>query len=118
MMTTEDSKQTELINVPISADGIRIIHRAHSEEVGHAYLYVLKNDLHERPFGFMEDVFVNEGHRNEGLGKSLVRTVIAEAKRRNCYKLVATSRTERDQVHSFYEHLGFTDHGKEFRITF
>jgi hypothetical protein len=44
--------------------------------------------------------------------------VIAEAKRRDCYKLIATSRYARDRSHALYARLGFTDHGKEFRMDF
>jgi len=58
--------------------GVRFSLREHGREVGHAYLYVLKNDLHDRPFGFMEDVFVDEGERGRGGGTLLTNAVITE----------------------------------------
>ena len=90
-----------------------------SEEVGRARLYVLENDLHRgKMFGLMEDVFINEDYRGEGIGSELVREIIQEARDRNCYKLICTSRYENKKVHMMYEGLGFRDHGKEFRINF
>jgi GNAT superfamily N-acetyltransferase len=78
----------------------------------------LRNDLHNQPFGFMEDVYVAEEMHGQGLGASLVEKVIAMAKERGCYKLVATSRYPREKIHQLYIKLGFKDYGKEFRIDF
>jgi GNAT superfamily N-acetyltransferase len=105
----------ELKTQRIEAYGIRITHEVDGEEVGRAYLYVMTNDLHKEPFGFMEDVFVKDGHRKGGLGSVLVNKVIEEARKAGCYKIVATSRTERPKVHDLYIRLGFYDQGKEFR---
>jgi len=33
-------------------------------------------------------------------------------------ELIATSRHARQRVHALYARLGFTDHGKEFRMDF
>ncbi|MEK7681142.1 MAG: GNAT family N-acetyltransferase [Patescibacteria group bacterium] len=86
------------------------------KEVARATLYVLKNDLHKEPFGFIEDVFVDESLRGQGVGTKLAREIIEEAKRHGCYKIIATSRHIRENVHRFYEKLGFTNYGLEFRI--
>ena len=102
--------------VPVLATGIRIAEKVRGKEVGHAFLYFLVNDLHKEPFGFMEDVFVEDGYRCRGFGVALVQRVIDEARRRGCYKLVATSRYSRDRVHAMYQKLGFKDCGHEFRI--
>lgn len=87
-------------------------------EIGRAYLYLLKNDLHQQPFGFIEDVFIEEPHRGQGFGSLLIKKIISEAKTRSCYKLICTSRYKNTKVHQLYEKLGFSDHGKEFRINF
>lgn len=86
--------------------------------IGRAFLYVLKNDLHREPFGFLEDVFVEEAHRGRGLGGDLVKAVVAEAKARGCYKLICTSRHSNAKAKMFYEKFGFRDHGAEFRMDF
>ena len=101
-----------------NCSGVKITAEIDGKEVGRAYLYLMNNDLHKRPFGFMEDVFVNEDCRSKGVGKELVNKIIEKAKENNCYKLVCTSRYEKEKVHMLYEKLGFSDHGKEFRIDF
>jgi len=102
----------------INAGGIKFFMEQDGEEVARAYLYVLKNDLHEEPFGFLEDVFVSENLRGGGLGTELLKEVIETAKKNKCYKIVATSRHARPKVHALYERLGFKDWGKEFRMNF
>ena len=102
----------------ITGQGIKFFVSTDGREVGRAYLYLLRNDLHDVPFGFMEDVFVDESQRSTGLGTSLVTRVIEEARERGCYKLICTSRYEKPRVHGLYERLGFKGHGKEFRIDF
>lgn len=100
------------------ASGIRFSFVRDGQEIARARLYVLKNDLHKEPFGFMEDVYVDESARNEGWGKKIVQSVIDRVKKEGCYKLVATSRSERGSVHTLYEKLNFQEKGKEFRIDF
>ncbi|MDP3728632.1 MAG: GNAT family N-acetyltransferase [bacterium] len=102
----------------IDVYGIKFYIEEKDKELGRAYLYILRNDLHQRPFGFLEDVFVDGSVRGEGLGRSLVQKVIEEARSQNCYKLICTSRYAKPKVHDLYLRLGFLDHGKEFRINF
>src|SRR6266404_9593347 len=104
--------------VRVRAYGVKVTNSLKGKVVGRAYLYVMTNDLHERPFGLLEDVFVEPDHRGGEIGTTLVKRVIAEAKRHHCYKLIATSRHARDRVHALYARLGFTDYGKEFRMDF
>ncbi|MGF1590921.1 MAG: GNAT family N-acetyltransferase [Pleurocapsa sp.] len=98
------------------AKGIRISITENDLEVGRAYIYLIQNDLHDRPFGLMEDVYVNESYRGKGIGSELAKKVIETAKESNCYKLIATSRISRPKVHELYQNLGFSQHGIEFRI--
>ena len=101
----------------ISATGIKFYIKEGNKEIARAYLYLLNNDLHDKPFGLMEDVFVDESLRGQGIGTKLVEKIIEEARKR-CYKLICTSRYQKPEVHRLYEKLGFKDHGKEFRIDF
>jgi GNAT superfamily N-acetyltransferase len=98
------------------AKGIRISVTDEGVEIGRAYIYLMHNDLHEQPFGLMEDVYVDEIYRGKGVGSELVKKVIEVAKEANCYKLIATNRTSKPKVHELYQRLGFTQHGVEFRI--
>ena len=99
-----------------TAQGIRFSVRDGAQEIARAYLYLMHNDLHDAPFGLMEDVYVDESRRGGGLGTDLVREVVAAAREAGCYKLIATSRTSRPRVHELYRRLGFESHGVEFRI--
>jgi GNAT superfamily N-acetyltransferase len=86
------------------------------KRVGRAFLFIIYNDLHQKPYGLLEDVFVEEEYRGKGIGKELVKQVIKKAKEIGCYKLIATSRFEREHVHRLYENLGFKKWGYEFRL--
>ena len=102
----------------VEAEGIRVSVTDDGVEVGRAYLYLMVNDLHNQPFGLMEDVYIDEAYRGKGVGSELVKLVIKLAQEANCYKLIATSRTARSKVHELYQRLGLTQHGIEFRINF
>jgi GNAT superfamily N-acetyltransferase len=84
--------------------------------LGSAYLYIMFNDLHKEPFGFLENVFVAEESRGKGIGTKLVKSAVDVAKKQNCYKIICTSRYTKDEVHAWYVKLGFKDYGKEFRM--
>lgn len=86
--------------------------------VGRAFLYILYNDLHEEPFGFLEDVFVDDAYRGGGIGQGLVEAAKKEAQAQGCYKLIFTARNVKPKTQEWYIKLGFTDWGKEFRIDF
>lgn len=86
------------------------------KEIGRAYLYVLNNSLRDVPFGFIEDVFVSEDYRGQGIGTKLVNEAIKEAKEQKCYKIIMTSRYSRKNVHKLYKKIGFSDWGKEFKM--
>lgn len=101
----------------IKARGIKFFIEQDGTEVARAYLYIL-NNIHEQPFGFMEDVFVDENFRSQGLGRKLIEELIKVAQQNNCYKLIGTSRQARTKVHDLYRRLGFKDWGKEFRMDF
>ncbi len=86
--------------------------------LGWAILCVIFNERHDEPYGLMENVYVDRKHRGHGIGTRLVEAVIKEAQARGCYKLIATSRHEKKEVHGLYERFGMKNHGLEFRITF
>jgi GNAT superfamily N-acetyltransferase len=99
-----------------NAHGVRLSISHDGREIARAYLYVMTNDLHQAPFGLLEDVYVDESHRGAGLGAILVREVVGAAREAGCYKLIATSRNSRPKVHELYRRLGLEDHGIEFRM--
>ena len=84
--------------------------------LGRTSLFLIFNDLHPEPYGLMEDVFVDESLRGQGIGSQLVKIVIEEAKKLGCRKLIAQSRHSKVEVHRLYEKLGFKNHGLNFRM--
>jgi len=105
----EQEIQTKAIKYTIEEDG---------NVVGRVSLFFIVNDLHEEPYGLIEDVFVDDTQRGKGIGTKLIQHVIDEAKKHGCRKLIAQSRYGKNGIHLLYERLGFTDHGKNFRMDF
>lgn len=95
---------------------IRLSAQINEQEVGHVYLYLIYNDLHQAPYGLFEDIQVNEDVRGQGTGGQLAQALIAEAKKQGCYKIIANSRSTRPEIHAWYVRLGFAEYGKEFRM--
>ena len=106
----------EINKKEVTASGVKFFIEQDGQEVARAFLYIMKNGLHKEPFGFLEDLFVDESLRGQGIGTKLLNMVITEAKNIGCYKLVATSRHERDLVHKMYEKAGFENFGIEFKM--
>lgn len=100
--------------IPIT--GIKLSLKEKNKEIARAYLYILKNSLHKKPFGFIEEVFVDKNYRGQGLGTKILKEVIKAAKQKGCYKLIANSRHYKPKVHEFYKRLGFRNWGEEFRL--
>lgn len=107
----------EIKKKEISASGIKFFIEKDGKEIARASLFLMHNNLHEEPFGLMEDVFVEEEYRNQGIGTQLAKAVV-EAAKNKCYKLICTSRYSREKVHELYKKLGFKNHGLEFRMDF
>lgn len=106
--------------VDVSAHGVRFSIDRGGIEVGHAYVYILKNDLHAEPFALLEDVSVHSDYQGRGIGNKLIQAVIEYVSSVGGYKLIATSRDDgtRNIVHQWYERLGFAKYGVEFRMNF
>lgn len=108
--------ETKINKKEVKASGMKFFIEKDGKEVARAFLYIMHNDLHKEPFGFLEDLFVNEELRGQGIGTEILNKIVAEAKKLGCYKLVATSRHDREDVHRLYEKIGFKNFGIEFKI--
>lgn len=95
---------------------VKIILEEDSKVLGWAYLYVIFQDRHPKPYGLMENVYIEPEYRSRGLGKQLVQLLIEEAKERGCYKLIGTSKMNKPEVHEFYKKYRFEKMGYEFRM--
>lgn len=52
----------------IKTSGIKFFVEKNGREVARAFLYVMNNDLRPEPFGYLEDLFVDEQLRGQGIG--------------------------------------------------
>lgn len=84
--------------------------------VGWGFLYVIHNDRHPEPYGLIENIYVEQEFRGQGIGSRLLRDLVQEGKDRGCYKLVMQSRHGKPEVHALYERTGFRNHGVNFRM--
>ena len=89
--------------------GFRYGYQSDGHEIASAYLYILYNSRHIRPFGFIEYVIVDKEFRGQGIGSRLVRAMVSKAREENCYKIILTSRHDKDKVHALYNKLGFKE---------
>jgi GNAT superfamily N-acetyltransferase len=103
---------------PQTSNSFRFSLEKDNEEIGHAYLFLITNNLHTEPYGLLEDLYVNPDHRGEGVGRKLIEAVIFKAKEVGCYKLLGTSRNEREKIHAWYQRIGFKNYGRAFRMDF
>lgn len=102
----------------ITTSGLRLSLNNDKQEIAHAFLYFINNDLHSQPLAYLEDVFVNETFRGQGYGRKIVETAIQEAKKAHCYKLVATARFSNTTAENLYTSCGFQKHSHSFRLDF
>lgn len=86
--------------------------------IARATIVLVENELHDKPYALLEDVFVEEEYRGQGYGRKISQMAIAKAREMACYKIVCTSRSEREHVHALYESLGMIKHGYSFRMNF
>lgn len=102
----------------VGTKAIRFSIMEEGKEIARAWLALIPNDLHPKPYGLLEDVFVEEKYRGKGYATRLVKEVIARAKELGCHKLIATVRTEKVKVKALYMSLGFEIQGDALRMNF
>lgn len=76
--------------------------------VGSCVLQVTPNlRVGGRPFALLENVVVHRDHRRQGVGTSMVKAVLQEAWKVNCYKLMLLTGVGNPHTQSFYAEAGF-----------
>jgi len=73
--------------------------------VGMATLYVMPKV--GKRVGCVEDVVVGKEYRGQGLGEKLMRSIIAEARKKKVGSLFLTSASDRAAANVLYKKLGF-----------
>jgi ribosomal protein S18 acetylase RimI-like enzyme len=86
--------------------------------VGSFALLIMDNLGHlGAPSALVEDVVVDPDRHGAGIGKTMMRAALAEARRKGCYKIALSANQKRERAHAFYESLGFERHGYSFLMT-
>ncbi len=74
-------------------------------------LFIL-NKIHSNNIAQIEDIIVDEQYRNHGLGNKIIKYLIEESKKYNCYKIVLNCI---DENLNYYEKLGFKKVGNQMK---
>jgi len=122
--------QTQIYRVDLLPDNAKIIlsqlfdsnscdvlvAKENNQIIGSVFLFYLPIPAHGRPYAFLEGMVVDKNHREKGIGSALTKKAIDLARQKNCYKVIFTSALNRQDIHKFYEKLGFAKWGYEFRM--
>ncbi len=107
----------QMLEELIAADNCNIlVAKIDNKVVGTGVIFYLPIPAHGKQAAFLEGIVVDEAYRGKGVGTALAQKFIELAKVKNCYKIVFTSSDKRADVHKFYENLGFSKWGFEFRM--
>jgi GNAT superfamily N-acetyltransferase len=66
----------------------------------------------------VENVIVEPAARSQGIGETMMRWAIDEARRRGCFRIQLTSNKVRKRAHRFYERLGFVASHEGMKLRF
>lgn len=66
-----------------------------------------------RPYAVIENVWTHPGHRRQGLGASVMKTMLERCWAQGCYKVMLLSGMHRGAAHEFYEQIGFDKNAKQ-----
>ncbi len=102
-------------NIDRDNDPNHIIHVAIDDNkiVGSTTLLIEQKFIHEGGLvGHIEDVVVRKDYEGKGVGMKLIRSLLACAKEKNCYKTILDCK---DDVKAFYEKIGFHEESNGMR---
>lgn len=93
-----------------------LVAKDNGKVVASVFIFYLPVPAHGKPYAYLEGMVVDQKARGKGIGTKLTQKAIDLAKKRGCYKIIFTSGFDRQDIHKFYEKLGFKKWGYEFRM--
>ncbi len=93
-----------------------LVAKINGKIVGTATIYFVEVAIRAKPYALLEGLVTDENERGKGYGTEFFKKIIEIAKNKNCYKMIFTSGMDRQESHKFYESLGFSKWGYEFRL--
>ncbi len=87
---------------------------ASGKVIGFATVSIKTLVRYPKPVAELDELFVIEEFRKNGIGKQLVDRVEEVAKERDCYRLYIASAKRFETAHTFYEGAGYTKYGYHF----
>lgn len=67
-----------------------------------------------RPYGVIENVVTDAGHRRTGLGRAVLHAALDKAWSADCYKVLLATGSRRESTLRFYEGAGFERDAKTY----
>ena len=96
-----------------NADDSHTVYIAETMEkqvAGYASIHWLPTFFLKAPEGYLSELFVADGYRGSGMGKTLLNAVSAEARKRGCARLMLiNSRIRESYKREFYKRHGWTE---------
>jgi GNAT superfamily N-acetyltransferase len=98
----------------VDDDSLDVVVVEHDDRlVASCVLSVTKNLTRgARPFAVVENVVTHEDYRRNGFGRQCVEAAVDRAERRDCYKVMLMTGSEKEWKHDFYEGCGFDREAK------
>lgn len=91
-------RQRPLFNIIVALEGKKVI--------GYAFYFFTYSTFLAKPTLYLEDLFISEKYRSEGIGKKLFDELIKIAKKKKCGRLDFTVLDWNKNAMRFYKRLG------------